>query len=79
MKQGDLIKRIVAVHRGSSVFLSPEMENWTRLAHWAQPMGAEQVLEELGDCLEERRAPRDGFAAAESLRARAMLQFCDVL
>lgn len=42
-------------------------------------MGAEQVLEELGDCLEERRAPRDGFAAAESLRACAMLQFCDVL
>lgn len=58
------------------------LQKWKIEQGWPiehSPVGAEQVLQELGDCLEERRAPRDGFGAAESLRARAMLQFCDVL
>lgn len=63
------------MHRGSSACLPPEMQNGTRLAHWAAPRGAEQVLQELGNHVEGRRAPWDGFGAAESLRAPATLRF----
>lgn len=48
---------------------------WNKLGPLSRAQGAEQVLQELGNHVEEGRAPRDGFGAAESLRARAALQF----
>lgn len=54
------------------------LQKWKMEQAWPieqSPVGAEQVLQELGNHVEEGRAPRDGFGAAESLRARAALQF----
>lgn len=58
------------------------LQKWKIEQAWPieqSPVGAEQVLQELGNCVEERRAPRDGFGAAESLWAHTMLRFCDLV
>lgn len=68
------------MHRGSSVSVS--LQKWKIKQGWPigqSPVGAEQVLQELGNRVEERRAPRDGYSAAASPRACATLQFCDVV